>query len=399
MADNKAAALGHLNFENTEVAFSYMNNSELKNTHRLFKFMNNPTMVKIGSRLGTFAVKYNLPFAERITLATIYKQFVGGRTLLEVQNTSEMLSKFDIKSFLDYGVEGVDDAATFNSTMTECIRAIEFASQGNSIPVAVIKLTGLTKNEVLIKVSNGEKLLEKEQEEFDALIKRVGSICHVAKEKGVSIYIDAEESWYQPAVDEVYLSAAKNYNQRKAVVFNTYQMYLKTSQKRLEQHLRVCRESNVKLGAKVVRGAYMNKEAKRAQEKGYENPVNPSKAATDEMFNNAIAYCLENIDDISFVNASHNQLSVELMIKKMNQLNISKNHPNLIFCQLYGMSDNLTFNLANAGFPAAKYVPYGPVKEVVPYLVRRAEENKSITGETSRELKLLKTEMKRRNLI
>ena len=385
-----------IDFDDTRVAFGHLSDADLRHTQRMFRLMNNPLLVAIGSKLGSFAVRYGLPFAERITLATIYRQFVGGRTLLEVEAVAKRLARQRVLSVLDYGAEGKDDEKAYNLTMTECIRAIEFAAQHDSVPVVSTKVSGLASDDLLVAVSGARALTPAEEQGYQALVKRVSSLCHVAAGTNVQLYVDAEESWMQPAIDKVVMTAMLQYNRERAVVVNTYQLYRHDRYAALCAHHAQCRSRNVVLGAKLVRGAYMDKERARAEELGYASPINPTKAATDRDFDRAVAYCLDHVGSVEFVNASHNQRSAQLMIEGMATRGIARDHPHTMLCQLYGMSDNLTFNLASAGYRVGKYLPYGPVADVVPYLVRRAQENTSITGDASRELALVNREIARR---
>ena len=387
-----------VDFGDTQIAFRSKSDASLRHSHRLFRFMNSPRLVALGSKLGAFAVRHNLPFAESVTLATIYRQFVGGRTLLEVETVARELARHKVLSVLDYGAEGKNDEQAYNRTMTECIRALEFAARHASVPVVTTKVTGLTSDDLLVDVSAGRALDAKADAAYAALLKRLDSLCHVARQNSVQLYIDAEESWMQPAIDRVVLTCMQRYNTERPIVVNTYQMYRHDRLATLRQHHAACRSNGVMLGAKLVRGAYMDKENERARERGYPTPIQPSKEATDRDYDAAVRYCLEHIDTIGFVNASHNQRSSRLMLEAMHELGIAPSHPHAMFCQLYGMSDNLTFNLAAAGYRVGKYVPYGPVRDVVPYLVRRAQENTSITGEASRELALISQEIRRREL-
>ena len=385
-----------IDFDDTRVAFGHLSDADLRHTQRMFRLMNNPLLVAIGSKLGSFAVRYGLPFAERITLATIYRQFVGGRTLLEVEAVAKRLAGQRVLSVLDYGAEGKDDEKAYNLTMTECIRAIEFAAQHDSVPVVSTKVSGLASDDLLVAVSGARALTPAEEQGYQALVKRVSSLCHVAAGTNVQLYVDAEESWMQPAIDKVVMTAMLQYNRERAVVVNTYQLYRHDRYAALCAHHAQCRSRNVVLGAKLVRGAYMDKERARAEELGYASPINPTKADTDRDFDRAVAYCLDHVGSVEFVNASHNQRSAQLMIEGMATRGIARDHPHTMLCQLYGMSDNLTFNLASAGYRVGKYLPYGPVADVVPYLVRRAQENTSITGDASRELALVNREIARR---
>ncbi len=396
--NDPALAPINIDFDDTQVAFSHKSDAELKHTQRLFKFMNNPALVEWGSKLGEFAVKFKLPFAEQITLATIYRQFVGGRTLLEVEAAARELAQHNVLSLLDYGAEGKNNEQAYNLTMRECIRAIEFAAEHDSIPIVTTKISGLASNDLLVALSGTHPLDAKEEQGYKALLKRVESLGKVANDNNIQLYIDAEESWMQPAIDKIVMTAMLRFNTERAVIVNTYQLYRHDRYLTLVGQHAKCRSQNVVLGAKLVRGAYMNKERARAKERGYLSPIHQTKEETDKDFNRAVAYCLDNIETIEFVNASHNQRSAQLMIEGMAKRAIARDHPHTLLCQLYGMSDNLTFNLAAAGYRVGKYLPYGPVADVVPYLVRRAQENTSITGEASRELAMITREIVRRQV-
>ncbi len=385
-----------LSFADTETAFAHKSDAALARSRRLFALMNRPSLVRMGSALGSFAVRWGLPFAERITLDTIYRQFVGGRTLLEVQEVATQLGQHRVLSVLDFGAEGKEDDKAHNHTMNECIRAIEFAARDEFIPVISTKISGLTNNALLVELSSGRDLSTVLAKAREALAKRVDSLCYVAAENGVQLYIDAEEYAMQAAIDDIVMAAMLRYNKQRAVVVNTYQMYRHDRLAALKEHHAACRSQSVVFGAKLVRGAYMAKERARAEEYGYPSPIQPDKASTDRDFDLAVEFCLDHVDTTEFVNASHNQHSAQEMARKMTERAIPADHPHVMFCQLYGMSDNMTYNLAAAGYRVGKYLPYGPVEDVVPYLVRRAQENTSITGEASRELSLIERELARR---
>ena len=387
-----------IDLDDAQIALAHRTDAELLESARLFRLLSSPWLSRVARAVGEFAVRYRLPFAERLAHATIYRQFVGGRTLLEVERASARLSGRDVLSILDYGAEGKDDEAAYNQTMTECIRAIEFAGRQHSIPMVSTKLSGLASNDLLEAVSGGGLLTAEHESGYRALARRVDSLCHVAREAGVQLAIDAEESWMQPAIDKVVMTVTLRYNRGRAVILNTYQLYRHDRIALLKANHAQCRTRSVVLGAKLVRGAYMAKERQRARAEGRPSPIQPDKAATDRDFDQAVAYCLDNLRDICFVNASHNQRSVQLMVEGIARRGIPRNHGHMMFCQLYGMGDNLTFNLAEAGYRVAKYLPYGPVREVVPYLVRRAEENASVLGESSRELAMIERELTRRGL-
>lgn len=387
-----------INFSNTEIAFKNKSDQELKKAYQLFKMMNKSWFVNLGSKLGTLAVKWNLPFSKVIVKNTIFEQFCGGTTLLNSQPTIDKLAQYNVVSLLDYGAEGKTTEEAYNQTMNENIKALEFASTNSSIPVVTTKITGLARFELLEKISAGASLSEEEEQEYSHVLKRIDAICASASKNNTSIFIDAEETWIQDAIDSITNLMMSRYNKEKVSVFNTFQMY---RHDRLAFLKKSCEEANKQgylLGAKLVRGAYMEKERARAEEMGYDSPINPTKQATDEQFNQGVRFCVDHYETIALCNATHNLESSALLASLIQDKNLPKDHPHLNFCQLYGMSDNLTFNLAAEGFNVGKYVVYGQVEEVVPYLVRRAQENSSVTGDMSRELELYSEEIKRRSI-
>jgi len=387
-----------IDFSNTEIAFAHKSDKELKETAWLFKMMNKAWLVNVGSKLGVTAVKWHLPFAKSVVENTIFQQFCGGTTLLRSQATIDQLYQSNILSVLDYGTEAKDEEEDFNITMNELIRGIEFAAENESVPVVVTKISGLARNSLLEKVSSKAELTAEEQEEYRSVKKRVESICHVAQKNGVAIFVDAEESWIQSAIDDLAIEMMLRHNRKKVHVYNTFQLYRKDRLTYLKASYEKAKKEGYLLGAKLVRGAYMKKERERAEEMGYESPIQISKANTDNDFNEAVRFCVERYKTIASCNASHNQESCKLQADLIVSLGLPKNHSHLNFCQLLGMSDHLTFNLSKAGFNVAKYMVYGPVIEVLPYLVRRAEENSSVTGDMGRELGFIVKEMVRRGL-
>jgi len=386
----------NLDFSNTEIAFLYKSDKELKKTAWLFRLMNNHNLVKFGSKFGLFAINFKLPFTETVVRNTIFPQFCGGENLLDCQKTIDKLYEHDIFTILDYGAEGKSDEDDLDTVMKETIKAIEMAASNTSVPVVSTKITGLVDNFVLEKMHNKEPLSDGEKRKYQHLNERLDEICSKAFELGISVYVDAEESWIQDPIDELVLQMMEKYNKERATVFNTYQLYNIRKLEHLKRDHQRCLEKEVIFGSKMVRGAYMDKERQRAVEMGYPSPIQPDKAATDRDYNDALTYCIENHTTIASCCASHNADSNMLQARLIHQKGIDHNHPHINFCQLYGMSDNITFNLAQSGYNAAKYVVYGPIKDVVPYLIRRTEENASVTGEMSRELLLIEQEMKRR---
>lgn len=386
-----------VDFSNVEIAFAGTSDADLKQAAWLFRMMNKKWLVNVGSQLGLAAFKMRLPI-NRLVEKTIFKQFCGGKTLLECQSTVDHLHKHNVLTILDYGAEGKSTEEAFNATMRETMRAVRFANENDSVPVISTKITGLGRFELLEKVQTGVELTGVEKEEYIALFKRLNSICHVAYEHKVGIFIDAEESWIQDTIDHLARTMMERYNKEQVIIYNTFQLYRHDRLDFLKNSYELAKRKGYILGAKLVRGAYMDKENARAEEQGYASPIQRDKASTDKDFNSAIKFSIDRYEEIAFCNASHNEKSTWYMLELIQRNNLSKGHPHLNFCQLLGMSDHLSFNMAKAGFCVAKYVPYGPIADVVPYLIRRAKENAAVTGDMSRELGFIVKEIKRRGL-
>lgn len=387
-----------VDFSNTEIAFADKSDQELKHTAWLFKMMNNASLVDWGGKLALLAAKLRLPFFETIVKKTIFPQFCGGTTLLDSQSSIDRLYKNGVYSVLDYGAEGKEEEADFNFTMNENIRAIEFASTQDSVPVISTKITGLARFAILEKVSASEELTKKEQEEYQNIVKRIDSICHNAARLDVGVFIDAEDSWIQVAIDNLANQMMKRYNGKKAIVYNTFQLYRHDRLAYLMESFDRAKKEGYMLGAKLVRGAYMDKERARAKEKGYPSPIQPTKKATDHDFDLAVRFCIENYEKMASCFATHNAETTRLAADLIAEKGIDKGHHHLMFSQLYGMSDHLTFNLAKGGYNVSKYLVYGQVKDVIPYLIRRSQENSSVTGDMSREYSFILKEIKRRGI-
>jgi proline dehydrogenase len=387
-----------VDFSNTEVAFSNKTDEELRQMAWLFGLMNKKWLVDIGSPLTLFALKLHLPFVNTIIKKTIYKQFVGGTTLLECQPAIDKLYKEGVSSILDYGVEAKTSEQEYNKTMNENLRAVEFAATNTSVPIVSTKITGLGRFGLFESIQNGDSLTKETRTEYRNVLKRMDAISSLGSKYDVKIFFDAEETWIQDTLDHLVTVMMRRYNRGKVVVYNTYQMYRKDSLSLLMEAFEKAQKANYMLGAKLVRGAYMDKERERAEEMGYPSPIHPTKAATDDCYNMGLRFCVDNYEKIGLSNATHNAESSLLLAELIQQKDLPREHPHFNFCQLYGMSDHLTFNLADQGYNVAKYLPYGQIKDVIPYLVRRAQENASVTGDMSREYELVMKEMKRRNL-
>ena len=395
--DNMTSVNTHLNFENTQIAFSHKSGIELKKSYLLFSSMNNPTLVGFGTGLVSKLLKWKLPI-KGIIKKTLFEQFCGGEDRNDCDSVIAQLGNAGIGTILDYAVEGAIDEKGFERTEKETIANIKKASITENIPFCVFKPTGLGPNRVLEKLHIDESLSEIEKAAYERMYNRFERICAAAFEHKVKLLIDAEETWLQKPLDEIVYKMMEKYNKDEIIIYNTYQLYCRYKLEQLKEANLVAKEKGYKLGAKLVRGAYMEKERERAKIKGYPDPIQPDKSATDNDYNGALKYCVENIGQIALLNGSHNEESNYLLTELIAKAGLAPNDPNVYFAQLYGMSDHISYNLSNAGYNVAKYVPYGPVHAVLPYLFRRAEENTSIAGQSSREYNLLKKEMKRRKM-
>ncbi len=387
-----------LSFENTEVAFRYKSNSDLSRASMLFHTIANPGLVKIGKSLTYFALKIHLPIAWVIK-PTLYKHFVGGETLVECEKTVKLLRKYNVHSILDYSVEGGKDKETMQCTLEETLRSVIHAANHPDIPFSVFKPTAFASQQVLTLASENKGIGHETADAIRFFKESVEILSRTAYENDIPIMIDAEDSWYQPFVDQVVTEMMEKYNKKKAIVYNTLQMYRTDRLEFLKESLRKAEAGNYFLGIKFVRGAYMEKERKRASEKGYPSPIQPDKAATDSNYDAGIAFTMDHLDRISVFNGSHNERSNRLLTELIAKKGLSRNDDRIWFSQLYGMSDHISFNLAEEGYNVTKYIPYGPVRNILPYLIRRAEENTSISGQTGRELGLIEQEKKRRKKI
>jgi proline dehydrogenase len=384
-----------VSFTNTEVAFRSKNDIELKRSLWLFKLMRSPLLVKLFSKLTLVAIKLHLPITSAVK-ATIYKQFCSGESIDESQVVVKQLDRSGVASILDYSVEGKDTESDFENTKSEVLKIIHIAKNNPAIPYTSLKLTGVAGLSLLEKINSKTVLSTSEERAWGLAKKRIDDICYNASLNNVPIYFDAEESWIQGAIDSIAEEMMMTYNREKAIVLTTLQMYRWDRIGYLRDLINNSKKGKFFIGIKLVRGAYMEKESKRAIEKGYGSPIQPDKKTTDEDFDKAVDICLENIDLIKLCAGTHNEESTAHLISKMKELGIPNNHPNVYFSQLYGMSDHITFNLADMGYNVTKYLPYGPVKSTLPYLIRRAEENTAIAGQMTRELKLILEEKERR---
>ncbi len=386
-----------LSFDNTEVAFESKSNAELKRAHFLFNSIGKRWLVSFGKKFTGFAFSIGLPI-KSIIKATIFKQFVGGENIDDCEKTIDSLNKFGIGTILDYSVEGKEEESSFDAAEQELLRAIKKAGEDNRVAFSVFKVSGLGRHYILDKKSKNEAFSGDEKEEWERIYKRVFTICEASSKIKRPIFVDAEESWIQPAIDELALDMMRKFNSQQCIVYNTAQLYRHDRLAYVKEIFELSQKENFISGFKLVRGAYMEKERKRAAEMNYEDPIQPDKEASDRDFDAALLFCVERIEKMAICLGTHNENSSKKLAEEMRKRNIKSNHSHIYFAQLLGMSDHISYNLSKEGFNVAKYVPYGPVKEVVPYLIRRAEENTSVKGQTGRELSLIKKELARRKL-
>jgi proline dehydrogenase len=406
--------MGSISFDNTENAFAYKSDKELKKANFLFSSMGRAWLVKLGTKLTPWAIRSGLPI-KRIIRNTIFSQFVGGETLEETATVARKLGEYNVQVILDYGVEGgAANEKNFDYACDEFIRVINYAATQPNIPFMSIKVTGFARYGLLEKLDQSvevnagslmkryakglESLTAEEKDEWHRVQQRMLRICKVAQEKNIGVLVDAEETWIQDPVDVITILMMEQFNKQKVIVYNTVQVYRHDRLKFLKDSLDAAKLRHFILGTKLVRGAYMEKERRRAKDFGYSSPIQSNKKATDNDYDESLQFCIENINRIGLIVATHNEFSNLYATQLLQQKGLPLNHPHVHFSQLYGMSDNITFNLAKAGCSVSKYLPFGPIKDVIPYLMRRAQENSSISGQTGRELGLIKKELERRKM-
>ncbi|MGZ9675772.1 proline dehydrogenase family protein [Flavobacterium sp. GNP001] len=382
-------------FDNTQVAFALKSDTELDRAYFLFKMIANQPLVRIGTAVTNFALKANLP-VEGLIRATVFDHFCGGVNEDDCLSVVDKMYTKGVSSVLDYSVEGKEEEDQFDAALQMTLKTIEFAKERMAIPFAVFKPTGFGRFELYEKLGEKQALTAAEQVEWDRVVERFDIVCKEAHQKNVALLIDGEESWMQDAADDLVASMMRKYNKEKAIVFNTLQMYRWDRLDYLKKLHEQAKAEGFYIGMKIVRGAYMEKENTRAEEKGYPSPICASKEATDINYDAAVAYMVAHIDTMAIFAGTHNELSTYTLMDLMQQNGMATNDNRIWFGQLYGMSDNISYNLANEGYNVSKYLPFGPVKDVMPYLIRRAEENTSVAGQTSRELSMIKTERNRR---
>ena len=381
--------------DNTKNGFILKSNFELKKAYILFKVISSRTLTNLGKNLLELSLKLKLPVLF-IVRATVFRQFCSGENLQESYETVKKLNKKNVKSYLHYSVEGLENEKTYDNSLNEVVKSIEFAASKDILDYTVFKPTAVASSVILNKVTEEKELSSFEKGLYIRIVDRFDIICKTAFENQIKILVDAEESWLQDAIDDIVLKMMIKYNTDSTIVYNTSQMYRHDRLKYLRELKKKSIENNFQIGIKLVRGAYIEKENKRAKKYNYKSPICESKHATDTNFNEGANFILSNLDNFSLFCGSHNEKSIYNILDIMKESKMQKNNPKIWFGQLYGMSDNISFNLAEEGYNVIKYLPFGPIKEVIPYLIRRAEENTSVKGQTSRELELIKKELKRR---
>lgn len=382
-------------FDDTATAFSYKSDKELKKANFIFTVVNNPFVSKLATGAVKLGMSLHLPI-KGLVRATVFEHFCGGETIERTEKTTQHLGEFNVKTILDFSVEEEKTEAGFDATAKEILETFDKAGRSANIPFCVFKVTGMAHTALLEKIQSGQALSEEEAAAFTKVKNRVDRICAKAFAMNIPVLIDSEETWVQNPIDTLAYEMMVKYNRAKPIVFNTFQMYRVDMLTNLREAFHAATMHNYFLGVKLVRGAYMEKEQARAASMGYPNPIQPSKEATDDAFNKALTFCVDNKQRISIVCGSHNEYSNQYLALLMQKHSMKPNDERIWFAQLLGMSDNISFNLAKAGYNVAKYVPYGPVESVMPYLLRRASENTSVAGQSSRELSLIRKELVRR---
>jgi proline dehydrogenase len=387
----------HLDLQDTATAYIDKSDAELKEKYRLFKLLNSPFLNALGTRATNLALSLGLP-VEGLIKSTIFEQFCGGETIEECEAAITRLHRYKVGTILDYSVEGMSTEGAFDKTKDEIIRTIERAKGHEAIPFSVFKVSGVAPLGTLERLSLKKKLDAKSQAKCERIFGRVHEICAAAYAADQPLFIDAEESWIQDAIDRLAVEMMEKYNRERPIIFTTLQLYRTDRLQYLKEERRRAKSEGYFLGVKLVRGAYMEKERERAKKLGYPSPIQPNKTATDHDYNLAIDYCLKHLEDVAFVAATHNEESTRILAEKMFERRVPPDHPHVFFSQLFGMGDNISYKLASLDYHVSKYVPYGPVADSIPYLIRRAEENSSAAGHVSRELTMIKRELKRRNI-
>jgi proline dehydrogenase len=384
-----------IKFDDTAIAFAGRSDAELDRSYFVFRMMKYPLVVKVGTFMTLLALKLRLP-VKNLIKKTLFYQFCGGESIADCDRSIDNLSKFNVQTILDYSAEGQEEEQSFDQTLEQVLQTADAAKTDANIPFSVVKLTGLGSRTLMTKVQAKEKLSADEAEAFERFKNRVAAIAQKADENGIKFMIDAEETWIQEVIDRICYDLMLKHNKQRPVVYNTYQFYCHAAYDNMVNAFEEITGAGCYFAAKFVRGAYMERERERAEEMGYTDPIQPDKASTDAAYDKAQEFAIEHIDKFSVLSGTHNELSSAKLAGLVTSKGIEKGDDRVFFAQLLGMSDHISFKLASEGYNVAKYMPYGPVEKVMPYLFRRAEENTSVKGQTGREYDLIKNEVERR---
>ena len=384
-----------ISFENTEIAFADKSDKELDRARMLFQLVGSPTLVILGKRLLNLALSFRLPI-KGIIRKTVFDHFCGGETIAQCNDTIERLYRSNVYSLLDYSSEGKESSEDLDRSAQEIIAANTYGKGDKRVPFSVFKPTAIFPNRLLAKKNANARFSASELKEWEASAARMAHICETARKNDVPIFVDAEETWFQDAIDALVEEQMKLHNREKTIVYNTIQLYRKDRLEFLKKSYAKAQKDGYHFGVKLVRGAYMEKERERAQSQGYPSPINDTKKDSDNSYNEALKFCIENHPQIDVIAGTHNEESSRYLVELMHENDLKNDDPHIVFSQLFGMSDNISYNLASKGYNVVKYVPYGPIEDVIPYLIRRAEENTSVAGQTGRELSLIMKEKARR---
>ena len=385
-----------LSFEDTQIAFASKDRAYVRKAYLLFASFNLPWLVRVGSLMTLWLLRAHIPLIKWAVKKTVFDHFCAGESISECASAVEELNRSGVKSILDYSVEGEKSEAGFEATAKETLATIDWGLRHSAIAFSVFKTTGVARFGLMEKLQSAAPLTDLEKAEWERAKDRVGRICQRAADVNGRVLIDGEETCIQKVIDALAEEMMARHNRGRVVVYTTYQMYRTASLGNLKVGLSTAQSGGYQLGAKLVRGAYMETERKRARELGYPDPIQPDKAATDADYDAAILFCLDHLDQVALCAGTHNEESCQLLAQELERRGIHPANQRVFFSQLYGMSDNISFNLAKAGFCVAKYLPYGPVRSVMPYLIRRAQENSAIAGQGGREFRLLQRELLRR---
>lgn len=384
-----------ISFDNTEIAFADKSDKELDRARMLFQLVGSPTLVILGKRALNLALSFRLPI-KGIIRKTVFDHFCGGETISQCNDTIERLYRSNVYSLLDYSSEGKESSEDLDRSAQEIIAANTYGKGDKRVPFSVFKPTAIFPNRLLAKKNANARFSASELKDWEASAARMAQICETARKNDVPIFVDAEETWFQDAIDALVEEQMKLHNREKTIVYNTIQLYRKDRLEFLKKSYAKAQKDGYHFGVKLVRGAYMEKERERAQSQGYPSPINDTKKDSDNSYNEALKFCIENHPQIDVIAGTHNEESSRYLVELMEENDLKNHDPHIVFSQLFGMSDNISYNLASKGYNVVKYVPYGPIEDVMPYLIRRAEENTSVAGQTGRELSLIMKEKARR---